>query len=77
MSDEDAIAEFIARRSYPEVAGFRAAEGVLDLRHMWHARSLPGAAQAKRAVGPGLSAMSAAVLGKPLDKSMQVGYAQC
>ena len=68
-----------ARRSYPEVAGFRAADGVLDLRLVWHARSLPGAAQAKRAVGPGLSAMSAAVLGKPLDKSMQAscGAAQC
>ena len=63
-----------ARRSYPEVNGFRRAAGVLDLRHVWHARPTPrGPVPGKRAIGPGLSAMSAAVLGKPLDKSMQVG----
>ena len=61
------------RRSYPEVAGFRQVAGVLDLRHLWHARqSAPrGAAQGTRIMGPGLSALSASVLGKPLDKSMQ------
>ena len=49
--------------------------GVLDLRHVWHAaRASPRGAEilGRRAVGPGLSVMSAALLGKPLDKSMQV-----
>ena len=61
------------RRSYPEITGFRRAEGVLDLRQLWHARrSAPNATTpGNRTLGPGLSALSASVLGKPLDKSMQ------
>lgn len=58
--------------SYPAVAAFRAARGCLELTTLWRARHGTGVTR-KRDGEISLSKLAQALLGKELDKSMQVG----
>lgn len=64
-------------RSYPTNAAFRTANSCIDLKQLWslYRASVPAAQQAHRSEKKrqvGLSFLTEHLLGKPLDKAMQV-----